>query len=184
MQWWTWIALAVVILMAVLRKWKNTAAGKIALDEFLLNLPFWGSFLLKAEMARFCRTLELLLKSGISIVRALQIGVPVIGNGLLRTELQKCQDDLVAGSSLSESLKKIRGVPVLMVYLISVGEESGSLSGTLQDIAQNYEMETNETVKFLTTMLEPLMIIVVGSLIGFIAIAMLLPVFQLDVFAR
>ena len=90
----------------------------------------------------------------------------------------------MAGSSLSASLSEAKYIPTMIMQLIIVGEESGSLSQTLEDISENYEQEINDSMKVITTLLEPIMIIVVGGIIGFIIIAMLLPIFQLDIFAQ
>ena len=154
------------------------------ISQMKIATPFLGIFWIKLEVSRFCRTLQLLLKNGISIVRAIQLSIPIVGNELIRQELAKCQEDLVAGYSFGKSLKKTQLIPVLVGDLIAVGEESGSLSETLGDISDSYEQDTNESIKFMTTLLEPIMILLVGSIIGFVIIAMLLPIFQMDVFAR
>ena len=108
----------------------------------------------------------------------------MIGNELIRNELEKCQDDLAAGKSFGESIKKIQFLPPIMGHLIAVGEESGAIATTLHEIAEAFEQETEETLQVMTTYLEPLMIIAVGGVVGLIVIAMLLPIFQLDVFAN
>lgn len=181
---WMWVVLAVVLLVAAVLQWDKTKSGRLYKSQVKLHLPLFGPFWLKAELARFCRTLQLLLKSGIPIVRAIQLSIPIVENDVIQAELQKCQDDLLAGRSLGLSLKDAKYVPPMLGDLIIVGEESGSLSSTLNDISRTYEQETNETIKLMTTLIEPAMILLVGSMLGMIVIAMLLPIFQLDVFAR
>lgn len=183
-QWWPWVAVTILGTLLLLKRFLKTKAGRLALSRFNLRVPFWGPFVLKVEMSRFCRSLKLLIQSGIPIVRAIQIAIPVVGNILIREELSRCQAELVAGRSFGQTLHASALIPGMVGHLISVGEESGSLVETLGDIAESFENETNESLKILTTLLEPVMIIIVGSVIGFIVIAMLLPVFELNVFSR
>lgn len=173
----------VLALVFLGRGWFKTAPGKRWLSQVSLAVPFWGEFTLKVEIARFARALRLLLHSGVSVVRAFQFSIPVVNNTLIFTQLKKCQEDLIAGRSFGEALRQSPLIPEMVGHLISVGEESGSLSGTLEDIADNYEQDTNEAIKIMTTMLEPILIVGVGAVLGFIVLAMLLPIFQLDVFA-
>ncbi len=181
---WLWMLGGSIVIAILIKQWDRTKEGRLYKSQVLLSIPFLGPFILKVELARFCRTLQLLLKSGIPIVRAMQLSTPVVGSEVIAVELRKCQDDLLAGRSLGGSFKDLRIVPAMLGDLIVVGEESGSLSATLSDIADTYEQETNESIKLLTTLLEPAMILAVGSIIGVIVIAMLLPIFQLDIFAR
>ena len=183
-KWWGMMLVALFLLGLTIRQWQQTPGGRMAISQLKLSLPGLNDFWLKVELARFCRSLQLLLKSGISIVRALQLSVPVIDNQLIQKQLGKCQEDLVAGRSLSQSLQQAKLIPPMVAQLIMVGEEAGSLSETLEDIGESYEQETNEIIKLMTTLLEPLMILIVGAMVGFIVMAMLLPIFQLDVFAR
>lgn len=181
---WIWILGTIVVLIILIKQWDRTKEGRLYKSHVQLNIPMYGPFILKVELARFCRTLQLLLKSGIPIVRAMQLSTPVLNNAVIAGELKKSQDDLLAGRSLGASLRDAHFVPAMLGDLIVVGEESGSLGATLNDIAESYEQDTNEFIKLLTTLLEPAMILTVGSMVGFIVIAMLLPIFQLDMFAR
>ncbi len=182
----SWLFVAVFVLSAVLlvKKGIATPAGHRMLSSFQLNLPVWGPLILKAEMAWFCRSMEMLLKSGVSILRAIKLSVPLIGNDILREQFERCHKDLMEGRSMGRSLKHSRYVPSMVGDMIAIGEESGSLSSALQNIADDYEQDVRETIRVLTTLLEPLMIVVVGSIIGFMVIAMLLPIFQLDIYSR
>jgi len=125
--------------VAAARKFFKTASGQIALGNVLLKVPGLGAFMLKVDLARFARTLELLLHSGVPIVRSIKVALPVVANGVLRRELSRCYDDLVSGKSFSESLRNCRGIPEIFSYLIAVGEERGSLSQTLRDFTENSE---------------------------------------------
>ena len=181
---WPWLAVALVVILGLWNSWAKTKEGLLFKSQIRLSLPFLGELGLKAEMARFCRTLELLLKSGIPIVKAIHLAIPVVGNILIRDQLTTCLEELVAGRSLGDSLRAASRVPPLLGELIAIGEESGSLGTALGDIAESYEQEVNEAIKVMTALLEPLMIIVVGAMIGFIVMAMLMPVFHLDIMTR
>lgn len=183
-HWWLFVVVLVLVLVVGLRRWGQTKNGQSARSQLVLSLPLLRDFALKVEMTRFCSTLALLLKSGVPIVRAIELTIPVVGNELIGEQLKKCQADLVAGRSLGESLRQASLLPVMISHMISVGEETGSLGETLRDIVETYAQETDDAIKVMTTLLEPVMIVVIGGVIGFIVVAMLLPVFSLDMFAR
>ncbi len=153
------------------------------IKSFLMDLPVIKDFAIKADMERFSRTLGLLLESGIPILKALEIAVPTLDYEPLRVELSVCQDRVAGGSSFGECLRESVNIPDIVAQLIVVGEESGELPGSLRDIADTYEQEITEATKTATTLLEPLLILIVGLVVGFIVFAMLMPIFQMDMFA-
>lgn len=181
--WWAILILA-GLLYILLQQFFRSPVGHAALSRFQLTIPGLGDLVVKIQVARFCRSLELLLKSGISILRALRLAVPVVNNDVIRRELERCEGDLTGGGTLGKSLRKCTVVPVMVGDLVTVGEEAGTLSQTLKDIADEYEEEINERIKILMSLLEPVMIVIVGAVIGFMVIAMLLPVFQMDIYSR
>ncbi|MBU0468383.1 MAG: type II secretion system F family protein, partial [Candidatus Omnitrophica bacterium] len=182
-KWWAWVIIAVLSIAFGFQQWGKTKIGRFASSKAMLRLPFFGELVLKSELTRFSTTLLLLIKSGIPLVRALGIATPVINNDLLKLQLKKCEQDIISGGSLGETLKASSEIPVMMGHLISIGEESGSLNDVLAEVAETYEQEIDEKIKMTTTLLEPVMILVVGFIVGFIVFAMLLPIFQVDVFA-
>ncbi len=125
----------------------------------------------------------MLVEGGVSIITAIRLAIPTVANIFIRQELIVCQEQLLAGRSFGAQIKQMPLIPNVMGDLIAVGEEAGSLAPSLIDVAENYEQEVNDHIRMMTTLFEPLMIIVVGALIGFIVIAMLLPIFQMDIFA-
>jgi type II secretory pathway component PulF len=149
-------------------------------DLFKLRLPILGDFLLKAELARFCRTLELLAKSGISILEAIKIAAHVFDNGAIKEEIVCSCEKVEQGGSFGDSLQESKLLPLFMSNLIVVGEESGRLDESLAEVASSYERDTDEAIRVSTALLEPLMILTVGLVVGFIVIAMLLPIFQIN----
>ncbi len=181
--WFVILPLAFFLFFSCIR-WAQSRNGKRMLDRMLLRMPLIGPFLLNVELARFCRTLEILIHSGVPLLKALHVAVPTLTNELIRQDFLKIKIGLEAGNSLSKSFQDCRFIPAMIVSLITVGEESGLLEDTLHDIADNYEQEVSDAVKVFTSILEPLMILVVGAIVGFIVIAMLLPIFQMDVLAQ
>ncbi len=162
----------------------KTPQGRVLVSGFRLKAPFLGDFVLRVELARFCRTLSLLLNSGVPILRAIQIAVPILDNEILKKKFMRCQKDLAAGGTLGNSLLQFSIIPPMMSSLVGVGEESGSLSDSLSEIADAYEQETDELIKVMTTLMEPVLILTVGAVVGFIVFSMLLPIFQVDFFVR
>lgn len=179
-----WLAVAALVLAGAAFARLRPGVVAAAWSRLSLGLPVVGDFVMKAEMARLARTLELLVRSGIPILRTLEIAAPVLGNGVLRGEFAKMQALLAGGGSLGRSLRDNGRFPLFFTNLISVGEESGRLEEALSEIAAFYERETDELVKVLTSLLEPLMILAMGLVVGFIVIAMLLPMFELNLAVR
>lgn len=181
---WFWGAVVAIAVIILLQLRKKDNQNNVALSLFVLRLPVLGSLSLKAEIARFTRTLELLIKSGISIIEAIRTAAPVVNNALLRNELLGSLKEISEGGSLGKSLKKSKHFPKFMSNLISVGEESGKLDEALGEIAGFYERETDEAIRIMTSLLEPLMILAMGLVVGFIVIAMLLPMFELNMMVK
>lgn len=177
-----WIVLGLLILILIAKRQLKTPSGRLFLSSLKLRLPVFGKFILKSELARFSRTLELLIKNGITILKALDIAIPVLSNDIIKNQLKKSVKDLQAGGSLGRSLKDSKLFPHFMANLIAVGEESGRLSDSLQEIADSYERDTDEQMRVMSALLEPLMILIIGSIVGFIVVAMLLPIFEINAF--
>jgi len=170
--------------LLLFNRWRVSSQGSIVIGRFLLNLPWIRPLVLKVDLARFTRTMSLLLESGLSIIHSIEMAIPTMHNPQLRMDLLICVQGLTGGENLGQSLAKSSLIPPMMVQLITVGEESGSLYESLRDIAESYEADINETTKLITTVLEPAMILVVGAVVGFIVFAMLLPIFSMDIMAR
>ncbi len=158
----------------------GTEKGRIMMSSVKMSLPVLGSFTVKAELARFCRTMEVLLKNGISILKATDIAIPVMDNELLREQIRKSYKVLEQGGSFGASLKGAKFFPPFVSNLIMVGEESGKLDEALGEVADFYEKETDEAIKIMSSLMEPLMILVIGGIVGFIVIAMMLPIFDIS----
>ncbi|MCA9405629.1 MAG: type II secretion system F family protein [Candidatus Omnitrophica bacterium] len=183
-RWWFILLPGLIAGIVALNYFRKSPAGKAFFSRTLLSTPLFGEIILKSELSRFCRTLLLLIKSGMSIIKALEISIPILSNDLIKEHLYRCNQRLIAGGSFGEEIRKTKALPDMMGHLISVGEETGSLHDVLQDIAISYEEETKEKIKVMTTLLEPLMILVIGAVIGFMVFAILLPIFQMDVLSQ
>lgn len=177
---WYWIALIGAAVYFSARKQLKSEKAKMSASIFILGLPLFGKLILKAELARFCSTMELLLKNGISILQAIKIAVPVLENEALKKQLLQSCSDLEQGGSFGKSLKGAKFFPLFLSNLISVGEESGRLNEALGEAAGAYERDTDEAIRIMSALIEPLMILVMGIIVGFIVVAMLLPIFEIS----
>jgi type II secretory pathway component PulF len=181
---WIWWLAGIAAAILIFRRWGLTRAGRSALSVLQLKIPIFGGLVLKSELARFARTLELLLRSGISILRAINVTIPVLDNEVLKSQLSASYKDLEQGGSLGRSLKNSKVVPAFMSNLIIVGEESGRLDDALTELAASYERDTDEAVRVMSSLLEPLLILFMGLVVGFIVVAMLLPIFEMNAMVR
>ena len=175
-QWWILLLLIFVLILFFLKRAVKTKA----FSTLKIRVPILGHFIRKIELALFTRTLELLFKSGLQILKAIEIAIPILNNETMKEELRHCYTKLEQGVSFGRQLKKSKFFPSFMSNLIIVGEESGRLDEVLDEIATTYERETDEAIKVITSLLEPLMILITGLVVGFIVVAMLLPIFQMN----
>ncbi|MCX5702226.1 MAG: type II secretion system F family protein [Candidatus Omnitrophica bacterium] len=181
-QWWIWGIICFVIL--IIRRQVRKKSAKLSLSILKLRLPVFGKLVLKAELSRFTRTLALLIKNGIPILRGLEIAIAVIDNEIIKNQLRQSIKELEQGGSFGKSLKQSKIFPVFLTNLITVGEESGKLEEALSEVSSAYERDTDESIKTMASLLEPLMILVMGLVVGFVVIAMLLPIFEINMVVR
>jgi len=181
-QAWVWLAFSVIILILI--RQSKTGVGLVVLSRLKIHLPLFGNIILKANLSRFSRTLELLIKNGIPILKAIDIAVAVVNNEIVKEKLKTSYEELEQGGSFGKSLKTSGLLPSFMTNLVIVGEESGKLAEALGEVADTYERETDEAVRIMTNLLEPLMILIMGLIVAFIVIAMLLPIFEINLMAR
>ena len=153
---------------------------KLKFDRMILKVPLLGELARKIEICRMSRTLSLLLKGGLPILDCIDILVPTLSNIEFRQRMAQVKDDVKEGLSLHESMSKSAIFDDTFLNVISVGEESGRLPDVLDRLSYDYQKEINRNTKVLITILEPLLIIVMGFIIGLIVISMLLPIFQIE----
>jgi len=171
---------AIVLLIWGIRRLKRTSRGTDLWDRTKLNLPMGiGAIVQKLAVARFSRTLGTLVSSGVPILQAIDITGKAAGNTVLEKAMVEVQQSIKEGQSITRPLEGIRVFPAMVTQMISVGEETGSLDAMLSKIADFYEDEVNASVKALTSIIEPIMMIGVGGIVGLVVISMYLPIFNM-----
>jgi len=180
-----WFVLSMVVLSVFLLKRGRLSLGvRLAIDGFKLRLPVWGSLIKKVEIASFARSLATLLSHGVPILQAMQVVVQATENELLRGEFKRIGEQLKGGTTLSQEIRRGRMFPALVTNMVAIGEEAGNLDRSLFKIADTYEREADRAMKLMTSLVEPVMILVMGSIVGFIVVSMLMPIFEIDLLAR
>jgi len=160
-------------------KWKKSKMGRPQWDAFRLRIPMKiGDVVQKVALARWSRTLSALVHAGVPILQAIDITGRTAGNVVVERAMANVQDSVKRGGTISAPLKEVAVFPSMVVHMVGVGEETGALDAMLAKIADFYEDEVDAAVKALTSILEPVMIIVVGGIVGFVVISMYLPLFK------
>ena len=162
-----------------LRAYYRTEKGQATIDALLLKVPVMGTLIRKVAVARFTRTLGTLVSSGVPILEGLRITARTAGNKVVEKAVLQCRAAVTAGKTLAEPLKASGVFPPMVIQMISVGEQTGALDAMLSKIADFYDDEVDTAVSSMTALLEPIMIVVLGVLIGGLVVAMYLPIFKL-----
>jgi type IV pilus assembly protein PilC len=178
---WNVLILAGIILAIYgLIRFKHTDRGTHIWDRFKLHIPMGiGEIIRKLAVARFSRTLGTLITSGVPILQAIEITGQAAGNVVIEDAMVDVQQSVKEGQSITAPLEKVPVFPAMVTQMISVGEETGSLDAMLGKIADFYEDEVNAAVKSLTSILEPILMLFVGALVGTVVISMYLPIFNM-----
>nr|MBL0712541.1 type II secretion system F family protein [Desulfobacterales bacterium] len=174
------ILLAIPILAIAVRQFLKTDKGRRLFDRALFKLPVISAIMKKLSAARFARMLGSLIENGIPMLGALQVVRGITGNRLFSEAIDKAAEDVSKGLGLARSLKGIELLPPLAVQMIEVGEQSGELEKMLYKIADFYENQLENQLLGLTSLMEPLMIVVMGLIIGFIVLSICLPIFEMN----
>jgi general secretion pathway protein F len=159
-----------------------TPAGKIWKDGSMLKLPVFGELLRMLAVTRFARTLATLLQSGVPLLKAMEIVRNVLDNAKLEQVVEEASASIREGQSIAEPLKRSGDFPPIVTHMIAVGERSGQLEAMLENVARAYDAQVETRVQALTSLLEPLMIVVMGGAVGFIAFSILMPLIQMNDF--
>ncbi len=176
--WWL-LALGAVGLAGLIAALVRTETGARAWDRIKMGFPLLGRLHRKAVIARFTRTLSILLKSGIPLVDALEISRPAMGNRILEDGIKEATKLVGEGSDFATPLRQKGGFPPLVVQLVRAGEKSGELEEMLAKAAEVYEDDVEATIASLTSIIEPVVILFMGVVVGFIVMAILLPIFEM-----
>ncbi len=174
-----WLVAFLVLVYIALREWHKTYRGRRILDRIQLMIPIIGKLLLKISIARFCRTLATLTSSGVPILDGLEITARTSGNAIVEDSIMSVRKSVEEGKTISAPLLETKIYPPMVCQMISVGEQTGALDQMLSKIADFYEDEVDTAVSGLMKLIEPIMIVVLGVIIGTIVIAMYLPMFSM-----
>ncbi len=176
-----WLLLGLAVTGAVLfRRWKNTPEGRMKFDTFKIKAPLFGRLNLLVAVARFASTLATLLSSGVPLLKAMEIGRNVLENVRLQEVVSAAIGSIREGESIAEPLKRSGWFPPMVTHMIAVGEKTGQLEPMLENVARAYEADVETKVAALTSLLEPLLIVVLGGVVGFIAMSILMPLIQMN----
>lgn len=181
--WWL-VLLALAGGVLLLKRVIKSPGGRYIWDEVKLRMPIFGNINTKIVMARFGRTLGSLLQSGVPLLSALEIVRNIANNSVIAEVIDNAMGEIRAGKSLAAPLTQSHWFPPIAVQMISVGEQSGELETMLHKIAEVYEKETESQITTMTSMLEPIMILVMGLIVGFIVVSILLPIFEMSQMIR
>jgi len=181
--WWAIMAFLFTAGFLLNRIYK-TREGRLAVDRFKLKAPVFGDLIKKIEIARFARTLGTLLQNGVPILQSLKVVSETVNNAVIKKDILKAAGYVKDGSEMAHGLSKSTVIPVLVTNMIAVGEESGRVDNSLFKIAQSYERESDAAIKVMMSLLEPILILALGLVVGFIVISMLLPIFEINFLTR
>ena len=173
------IIAAMVGCVLALRSYYRTEGGRATIDALMLKLPIFGTLIRKVAVARFTRTLGTLVQSGVPILDGLRITARTAGNKVVEKAVLQCRAAVTEGKTLAEPLRVSGVFPPMVTQMISVGEQTGALDAMLSKIADFYDDEVDTAVSTLTSLLEPIMIVFLGVVVGGLVVAMYLPIFKL-----
>lgn len=173
------VALALVAVVVLFYLALQTATGRYAFDAFVLRVPLFGPLIRKAIMARTCRTLSVLLNSGITLIEAMETVAQVGGNKVIERALTAATRRMQDGGTIADTLRATGQFPSMVTQLVATGEESGTLPAMLGRAALYYEQQVDNTVMALSTLIEPIMIVIMGAIAGSVIFALYLPIFTL-----
>lgn len=183
----SWLPLllpALIVAVAVGRLYAASSSGALRLDRFKLRIPFFGLLYLDYALSGFCRTLGTTLASGIPAVQAMQMSRGTLNNRVLEQAMVRAIQRVEEGVTISSAIEQTGYFPVIALRMIGVGEASGALAEMLADVAEYYEEEVERRLERLTTLIEPIMMLAMGLLIGGIVVAMYIPIFQMGATVR
>jgi len=177
--WWAILGVTIAGVVTAANIWKRSPKFRETLDRLLLKVPVIGAIMHKAALARFCRTTATMFTAGVPLVEALQSVSGATGSAVYGQAVLKMRDDVATGQSLTLAMRQQGLFPHMVIQMVTIGEESGALDDMLSKVADFYEEEVDNAVDALSSLLEPLIMVVLGTVIGGLVIALYLPIFQL-----
>jgi len=181
---WSWEKMLIVFIIGItvyllFKKIIDTKEGRLKLDYFKLKIYVFGPLFLKISMSRFSRTLSLMIKSGVPIIRALEVVSGVMGNVVLQNTINLLKNAIIEGKALVEPMETSSHFPDLVVQMVAVGEETGKLDDMLLKVAEYYEREVDYTIKKLSSLIEPVVLLILAVMVTFLALAIFLPMWNI-----
>jgi type IV pilus assembly protein PilC len=176
--WWLLIAVAVAAFI-LFKRYQSSEHGRRRLDEWKMKAPVVGKVIKLNLFGQFARTLSTLLQNGVPVLTALKITEQVMPNHIIKEAVAKAREDVTDGKTLAQPLAKSKVFPQLMVDLVKIGEDTGDVPGALANLADTYEGELQISLRVMTNLIEPALIIVMALMVGFLLISVLLPMFKL-----
>jgi len=181
--WWLFLIL-IVGMVFLFRRIRKTTKGRYTIDKFILRLPFIGSLARKYAVARFARTLGSLLENGVPLLSALEIVKNIVGNVIIADTVEIAAQEVEKGQGLGKALEASQAFPHLSVQMIQVGEQSGNLEAMLEKVADVFENEVESVLTALTSILEPIIILIMGGVVAFIVLSIVLPIMEMQQLVR
>jgi len=176
--WWI-IGAAMIVGGYMFKKYYASNNGKLVVDRFMLKMPVLGDVLRKSAVSRFTRTLGTLISSGVSILEGLEITAKTAGNRVIQDAIMQSRSSIAGGDTIAQPLQKSKVFPPMVISMIAVGEQTGGLDEMLSKIADFYDEEVDAAVSNLLSLLEPIMIVFLGVVVGGMVVAMYLPIFDM-----
>jgi len=178
------VGLLLIAGLLLFRRQQRTERVKLKIDELKLRAPVIGQLIRRLEIARFVRALGTLLGNGVPILLSLEVVSEIIQNRIIKSYFKEVSNAVAQGRKLGESLERSPYFPILVTNMITVGEESNRLDTVLERVANSYDQEVDRSVKLFVSLLEPAAILIMGSIVAFIVLSMMLPIFRIDVMVR
>lgn len=177
--WYFFLITIVGSIWLYVRAHRNSQAVRDKQDEFVLKIPVIGDILHKGAMARFARTLATTFAAGVPLIDGLESAAGASGNAVYRKALLKIRTEVMAGMQMNVAMRTVNIFPDMLIQMVMIGEESGSLDNMLNKIANIYEMQVDDAVDGLSSLIEPIMMVVIGTVVGGLIVGMYLPIFQM-----
>lgn len=178
-KWWWLLFLGIFAVVFGIGKYVSTPKGKLKKDSILMNIPILKNIILKSVVARFTRTLSIMVRTGVPMLKAIEFSAKVVNNKVVERGLMKVADDVAAGQSLSIPIQNMKLFPKMVISLVKTGEETGALDEMMDKCADFYDEEVANLSERLTTLLEPMIIIILAATVGFIVMSVLDPMFTM-----
>jgi len=176
---WLFIGLSAFVLVIVFLRFKSTQTGRRKLDGWKMRAPVIGKVVKLNLFAQFARTLSTLLRNGVPVLTALKITEQVVPNRIMKDAIARTREDVTDGKTLAQPLAHSKVFPQLMIDLVKIGEETGDVPGALQNLANTYENELSIALRIMTNLIEPVLIVLMAVMVGFLLLSLLLPMFKL-----